>query len=311
MIEIKPKCSARWGDKAALRLAEMIADRNPAIFDHVTGVADRDRVAEFWAPHRLAIHRSPDYTKAAHYQAIYDSQIDMTSDNGSRRAPYLEAYCEPLFARFGNRTLKVLHPACGCGHWIDVLSARYDMLYFGVDHNEAVISKLLMTYKSAGLHFIHDDLSNLPDDDFDVAILDYEILNALDADMARDLVDRCRLRLRPCGVLFGDIRLSSSDPDRMKGRTRRTYVVQQGEHIDVEETGTIAVDRFGWQSLRLKLQGDARVELARDCIRLICWSDLPTLFRFGTWLNIHFDRIDHIDTDKPECSENLRFLLTK
>ncbi|MDO5656741.1 MAG: class I SAM-dependent methyltransferase [Paracoccus sp. (in: a-proteobacteria)] len=234
------------------------------------------------------------------------AQLCPSTDNGSRGIRYLEELCRPVAPILKRRSLRVLQAGCGVGNWIGFLASHVSNLRFtGIDRSKACLEVARSRFGGMpGIRLVQSELLARPElGEFDLVLLDYEILNHFSLDDAQRILEWAHHSLAAGGVVFGDIRLSGDGKERQRellcnrsgrGFLYRTGVLREG----VEGRATVTWD----------LRTGIVKSLLQDVIR--CWTqqDCRTVFRgFDT----RFDALDRIETDKAECRSNQSFLIRR
>ncbi len=232
------------------------------------------------------------------------AQLSPSTDNGSRSVRYLEELCRPIAPTLSRRSLRVLQAGCGVGNWIGFLASRVSNLHFtGIDRSKACLEVARSRFGGmSGIRLVQSELLERPTlGEFDLVLLDYEILNHFSLDEAQHIFEWAHRSLAPGGVVFGDIRLADDGEER-----QRELLCHRGGKGILYRTGVLREGVEGRVAVTWELRTGIVKSFLQDVIR--CWTreDCETVFR-GFYAQ--FAALDYIETDKTECKTSQSFLI--
>jgi hypothetical protein len=238
---------------------------------------------------------------------VLRSQQDDKSDNGSRRYQFLESYCSPIKSLLSRSPSIILHPGCGCGQWAGFLRNNTDAHYIGFDKSEYIIQHALSTVEDLRYRFLVGDIRTYPCfEPVDIVLLDYEFLNSFDQGEATLIVQWAYKTLKRGGIIFGDVR-----PLLQASSHQRFFRFPSANIIIWVRRGVIANRYYGRQAVVIDANKPKIIHQCQDLIAVHSKRDWYKILLNEKWRRIEIDTIEHIETDKKECSNNIRFILTK
>lgn len=284
-------------------IANLIRKRGLAKLAYRFSVADRQIIQNFL--YQAMVEDQNDWKNEGWYEAeLLRSQLSPRSDNGSRRKKYVEAYLSPIQHFLNAKThRRILQP--GCGLWSNVLRRYPAVEYVGFDKSSLLID-YATRHSPSGFSYQVRDILDFPIlGQFDIVLLDYEILNAFRTETAKSIVHWAYSILSPGGLVLGDVR-----PLSVYLRQKYKVVIVDGRVLWTRQ-GDLGNGLFGKQVIIMNVCPLSIYWSCQDVIKCHSETEQQYIFSSNIWSDVSIDSISHIPTDKDECSNNIRFRLQR
>ena len=258
-----------------------------------------------WGPATSTLPLAPHWRGSARFEAEQvAAQCDQSTDNGSRRPAFLEQFCQPIDELLARRHLKVLQAGSGVGNWIPFLSSRVGTLEFvGVERSVQAITEARRRYgDQTGIEFIKADLLKTPPlGQFDLVLLDYELLNHFSMTNAQRLIAWAGRHLLPGGRIFGDIRLQS------RASQNRNFIFEKYGVGVWYRDGCLSPGVEGRAAAFYELSTGNILRLFQDVLWVPEQKSLCALFEGH---HHQLKPLAGLETDKAECKATVSFVLS-
>jgi len=216
----------------------------------------------------------------SYQRAMLRSQLDLGSDNGSRRSVYLSAYCKPIQSILARSGIRILQPRCG--RWLDFLKLEKNQWFEGFDNYALLMNEARRRLGGRpGRIRLADMLSFPACQPVDLVLLDYEFLNAFNVAEAASILSWAYDILNPGGVVFGDYR-PKGEAKPIRSRTYLRYISKKNTLVWAEK-GSIGNLFFGSQALVINTGSLLVRHQCQDIIRLFSQADHNLLFGNRDW----------------------------